>query len=131
MDRYFTSVPLAKWAFENNLTIVATMRLNRISLLNEIKTMGGGWEEKSTKYLYQKDGDALLVSYVDKKKNLGKKQTLSFQQCIQVSVLQKMSERNLMFIRFMITQKRVLMWLILYLLINLRTSNLSNGWWMP
>ena len=42
MDRYFASVPLAKWAFENNLTIVATMRLNRISLPNEIKTMGGG-----------------------------------------------------------------------------------------
>ena len=30
-------------------------------------------EEKSTKYLYQKDGDALLVSYVDKKKSGEKK----------------------------------------------------------
>ena len=80
MDRYFTSVALAKWASENNFAIVGTMRLERIGLPNEIKTMEGQ-EEKSTKYLYQKDGDALLVSYVDKK-NLGKKTLLSFQQCI-------------------------------------------------
>lgn len=52
------------------------------------------WREgKSTKYLYQKDGDVLLVSYVDKKKKK------------MLSVLWKMSERNLVFIRFMITQK--------------------------
>ena len=40
------------------------MRLGHIGLSNEIKTMEGQ-EEKSTKYLHQKDGDALLVSYVD------------------------------------------------------------------
>ena len=38
------------------------MRLQRIGLPNEIKTMEG-LEEKSTKYFYQKDDDALLVSY--------------------------------------------------------------------
>ena len=96
MDRYFTSVPLAKWASENNFTIVGTMKFDCIGLSNEIKSMEGR-EEKSTKYLNKKDGDALLVSYVDKK-NLGKK-----------SVLRKMSKRNFMFIRFIITQKEVLM----------------------
>ena len=54
MDRYFTSVPLAKWASKNNFTIVGTMRLDRIGLPNEIKTMEGR-DEKSTKYLYQKE----------------------------------------------------------------------------
>ena len=67
MDRYFTSVPLAKWASENSFAIVGTTRLDLIGLPNKIKTME--WREgKSTKYLYQKDGDVFLVSYVDKKK---------------------------------------------------------------
>ena len=39
MDQYFTSAPLVKWASENNFIIVATMRLDRIVLPNEIKTM--------------------------------------------------------------------------------------------
>ena len=85
-----------------------------------------GREEKLAKYLYQKHDDALLVSYADKKKSR-KKALLSFQQCIQVSVLRKMSDRNLIFIRFIITQKGELMWLILYLLINLNASNLPDG----
>ena len=85
-----------------------------------------GRGQKSTKYLYTKDGDALFVSYVDKKKS-GKETLLPFQQCIQVSVFREMSERNLMFTRFMITQKEVLMWSISYLLINLKASNLSDG----
>ena len=62
MDRYFTSVSLAKWVSENNFTIVGIMRFDCIGLPNE----------KSIKYLYQKDGNALLVSYIDKK-NSGKK----------------------------------------------------------
>ena len=53
MDRYFTSVPLAKWASENNFTLVGTMRLDSIGLSNEMKTMKGR-EKKSTKFLYQK-----------------------------------------------------------------------------
>ena len=66
MDLYFTSMPLAKWDSENNFTIVGTMMLDRIGLPNEIKTMEGR-EKKSTKYLYQKDGDALPASNVEKK----------------------------------------------------------------
>ena len=42
------------------------MRLDRIGLANEIKTMEGR-EEKPTKCLYQIDGDSILLSYVDKK----------------------------------------------------------------
>ena len=34
MDLYFTSVPLIKWASENNFTIADTMRLDFIGLPN-------------------------------------------------------------------------------------------------
>ena len=105
MDLYFTSVPLAKWHSENNFTIVGTMMLDRIGLPNEIKTMEGR-EEKSTKYLYQKDGDALLASNVDKK--IWEKNIVVLSTMHSVSVLRKMSEKNLTFIRFMITQKWML-----------------------
>ena len=73
----------------------------------------------------------MLFSFSVSIKRIWGKKLLSFQQCIQVSALQKMSERNLMFIRFMITQKVVLlMRLILFFLINLHASNLPDGWWM-
>ena len=71
MDRYFTSVSVAEWATTNHFTIVGTMRLDRKGIPAEIKKLDGR-EEKSTLYAHQKDGDAILVSYVDKKKS-GKK----------------------------------------------------------
>ena len=47
------------------------MRLDRKGIPEEIKSIEGR-EEKSTIYAYQSNGDAMLVSYVDKKKK-GKK----------------------------------------------------------
>ena len=93
MDWYFKLyVPPAKWASENDFTIVGKMRLDHICLPNEIKTMKGR-EEKSTKYLYKKDGNTLLVSYVDRK-NLGKKTLLSFQHAISLSVCVMANEQQ-------------------------------------
>ena len=93
MDWYFKLyVPSAKWACENDFTIVGKMRLDHICLPNEIKTMEGR-EEKSTKYLYKKDSNALLVSYVDRK-NLGKKTLLSFQHAISTSVCVMANEQQ-------------------------------------
>ena len=69
--------------------------------------------------------------FLSRSKNLGKKTLLPFQKCIQVSVLRKMSGRNLIFIRFMIKQRGLLMRLVLYLLINLHASNLLDSRWMP
>ena len=43
------------------------MRLDRKGIPKEIKSIKG-CEEKSTIYAYQSNGDAMLVSYVDKKK---------------------------------------------------------------
>ena len=71
MDQYFTSASVAEWATTNHFTIVGTMRLDRKGIPAEIKKLDGR-EEKSTLYAHQKDGDAILVSHVDKKKS-GKK----------------------------------------------------------
>lgn len=69
MDRYFTSVPLARWATENKFTIVGTMRLDRKGVPKQFKDMENR-EEKSTLYIHgQDEGDEniMLVSYIDKK----------------------------------------------------------------
>ena len=68
VDRYFTSITLADWATSHNFSIVGTMRLDRNGIPKEIKTLDGR-QEKSTLYAYQKDGEAMLVFYVDKEKS--------------------------------------------------------------
>ena len=68
MDRYFTSVPLAQWCLERNITIVGTMRLGRKGIAAEIKKIDKR-DERSTFYVYGKDDDLILVSHVDKKKS--------------------------------------------------------------
>ena len=67
MDRYFTSVPLAQWCLERNITIVGTMRLGRKGIAAEIKKIDKR-DERSTFYVYGKDDDLVLVSHVDKKR---------------------------------------------------------------
>ena len=72
MDRYFTSVSLAKWALdEQSIAIVGTMRHDRKGIPKELKMLDGR-EEKSAMYVYSEDDLIMLVSYVDKKKS-GKK----------------------------------------------------------
>ena len=74
VDRFFTSVPLARWATLHKITIIGTMRLDRKGITKELKTLEGR-EEKSTIYMYGQDkGDenTMFVSYIDKKKT-GKK----------------------------------------------------------
>ena len=94
MDWYFKLyVPSAKWVSENDFTTVGKMRLDHICLRNEIKTMEGR-EEKSTKYLYKKNGNALLVFYVDRKKSGGKKTLLYFQHAISTSVCVRANEQQ-------------------------------------
>ena len=72
MDRYFTSVSVARWALdEQSISIVGTMRHDRKGIPKELKMLDGG-EEKSEIYVYSEDASIMLVSYVDKKKS-GKK----------------------------------------------------------
>ena len=71
MDGYFTSVPLAQWCLERNISIIDTMQLNWKGIPAEIKKIDRR-DEQSTFYVHGKDDDLVLVSYVDKKKS-GKK----------------------------------------------------------
>ena len=66
MDHFFTSVTLAQWNNKRNFTIVGTMRLDRGGIPQQVKDMNNR-AEKSTMYVYAKDEDMLLVSYIDKK----------------------------------------------------------------
>ena len=75
VDCYFTSITLADWARSHNFSIVGNMCLDRKGIPKEIKTLNGR-QEKSTLYAHQKDGEAMLVFYVDKKKS-GKRNVVS------------------------------------------------------
>ena len=69
MDRYFTSVTIARLATDHKFTIVGTMKHNRKEILKEFKVMDDR-EKLSTKFIHAQDSDdenIMLVSYVDKK----------------------------------------------------------------
>ena len=85
MDRYFTSVPLAQWCSERNITIVGTVRLDRKGIPAEIKNIDKH-DEQSTFYVHGKDDDLMLVSYVDKKKS-GKKNVVVLTSLYDVRVM--------------------------------------------
>ena len=74
LDRYFTSLSIAEWLQERNISVTGTLRKDRIGLPQEMKTEAGR-TEKSTKWCY--NGNMMLVSYADKKKK-GRKVVLLF-----------------------------------------------------
>ena len=74
MDCYFTSVFLAEWALQKKFTIVCTMHYDRKGIPKEVKVIGNR-EEKSVLYVYHKEKNIMLASYIDKKKS-GKKNAI-------------------------------------------------------
>ena len=68
MDRYFTSMTIAAYLLERNITLVGTLRTDRVGIPKEIKDVKDR-DHPSTKYCYDKEGKALLISYVVKKKS--------------------------------------------------------------
>ena len=69
MDRYFSSVSVAKWVLdEQSITIAGTIRYDRKVIHKELKMLDGR-EEKSTIYVYSEDGSIMLASSVNKKKS--------------------------------------------------------------
>ena len=71
IDQYFTLEPLTKWSSENDFTIVDTMKLDRISLPNEINPWRN--EKKNQPSTYIKKMVMLFSFPMSIKKNLGKK----------------------------------------------------------
>ena len=74
MDHYFMSVFLAEWALQKKFTIVGTMHHDRKGIPKEVKAIGNR-EEKSVLYVYHREKNIMLVSYIDKKKS-GKKNVI-------------------------------------------------------
>ena len=71
MDRYFTSIHLAQWTAQKNITIVGTTRLDRKGIPPQIQKVDNR-NKKSIFFVCGEDDDLMLVSYIDKK-NSGKK----------------------------------------------------------
>ena len=67
LDRYFTSVTLAEWCLERNITIVGTLKSDRKGIPKEMKGVADR-EEKSTAFCYSEDEKTMLLSYINKKK---------------------------------------------------------------
>ena len=76
MDHYFTSISLATWVLEKNITIVGTMNHDRKGITNELKPVADR-VKRSVMHVYNTKGKIMLVSYIDKKKN-GKKNLIEF-----------------------------------------------------
>ena len=75
MDRYFTSLPVAEYLLENDITVVGTLRSHRIGLPKELTTEVKDRDDLSVKYAFTEDGNIMLISYVVKKKS-GKRNIL-------------------------------------------------------
>ena len=74
LDRYFTSVTLAEWCLERNITIVDTLNSDQKGITKEMKGVADR-EEKSTAFCCSEVEKTMLLSYIDKKKK-GKKNIL-------------------------------------------------------
>ena len=70
MDRYFTSIPFSEWLHAKKISVVGTLKENRIGIPKDIKDMKGR-AEKSTIVIHNNDGNTgkVMISYVDNKKS--------------------------------------------------------------
>ena len=75
MDRYYTSIPLAEWLYDKNITCIGTLNSNRKGLPKEIKETKGR-EENSWISCKSDKGEVTLNSYVLKTKSSGMRNVL-------------------------------------------------------
>ena len=71
IDCYFTSIPLSEWLHAKKISVVGTLKENRIGIPKDIKDIKGR-AEKSTIVIHNNDGNTekMMISYVDKKSGL-------------------------------------------------------------
>ena len=70
LDRYFTSMAIADWCLERNITITGTLKSDRKGIPKEMKAApkdGPVRDSKSTKWCY--NAKKVLLSYADEKKS--------------------------------------------------------------
>ena len=71
LDRYFTSVTLARWCLEKKITLVGTMHHDRKGMPAELKPVAHR-EDKSVVHVHAENDNMILISWIDTKKS-GKK----------------------------------------------------------
>ena len=78
MDCYYTSIPVAEWLYDKNITGIGTLNSNRKGLPKEIKeTQGRG--ENSWISCESENGEVALNSYDVKTKSSGMRNVLLLQ----------------------------------------------------
>ena len=78
MDRYYTSIPLAEWLYDKNITCIGTLNSNRKGMPKEIKETKGR-EENSWISCKSDKGEVTLNSHVVKINSSGMRNVLLLQ----------------------------------------------------
>ena len=68
MDRYFTSLSIADWLLERNMTVVGTMKDNRVRIPQKLRNPHG-FDQQSQCITPITGEKKMLVSWADKKKS--------------------------------------------------------------
>ena len=102
MDRYYTSIPLAEWLYDKNITCIGTLNSNRKGLPKEIKETKGR-EENSWISCKSDKGEVTLNSYVVKTKFSGLRNVFSLQTTNPVHYVTQDDKKSLLVTRYMTT----------------------------
>ena len=103
LDWYFTSVALADWCFERNITIVGALKSNRKGIPKEMKGLADR-EEKSTAFCYSEDKKQYCYHTLTRRRK-ERKTFLPLQPCTTKWSSESTRERNLMHWFFATTAK--------------------------
>ena len=76
MDRLYTSMPLANWLFDFNITNVGTLNLNHTGIPYELKNPKDKEEFSGTCHFKRENRNLCPSSYTMKSKSKGKKNVL-------------------------------------------------------
>ena len=74
-DHLYTSISLAKWLLERNITTVGTLQANRKGIPEEVKHVGSR-DSNSYEVFWDESGKLVLNSYIVNTKSSGKRNVL-------------------------------------------------------
>ena len=104
MDRYCTSIPLAEWLYDKNITSLVTLNSNRKGLLKEIRETKGR-EENSWISRKSDKGEVTLNSYVLKTKSSDMRNALLLQTTNPTHCVTQDNKKSLLVTTYMTTPR--------------------------
>ena len=125
MNRYYTSIPLAEWLYDKNITCIGTLNSNRKALPKEIKETKGR-EENIWISCESDKGEVTLNSYVVKTKSSGMRNVLLLQTTNPAHYVIQDDKKSLLVTRYMTTLRVELTYLIKewgHILQNIKQEN--------